>query len=69
MHTTAGYIGKYHFISFSEINTRETDIVDDVWDFPALFPDVFEILDRTEPATPDFLTEKLLKKVKSFLND
>lgn len=52
------------FLSFNEIKTDGTDLIDDAWGFNARFDDVMSLLDRLEPEAHNALTNSLIMKIR-----
>lgn len=51
--------------SFSDINVKETDLLDDAWGFRYSFPEVFDLLTLAEPVPADSLIEGLLSRIET----
>jgi hypothetical protein len=51
--------------SFSDIDVKETDLLDDAWGFKHLYPEVFAALSLAEPVPADSLIEGLLTRIEA----
>ncbi|MBP7730374.1 MAG: hypothetical protein KA114_01925 [Bacteroidales bacterium] len=54
-------------ISYSDINSEETDIYDDAWGFSSEFADVLNFLGTIDDEPPSTTTEKLLEIINKKL--
>ncbi len=52
------------FLSFNEIKTDRTDLIEDAWGFTARFSDVMDLLDRLDPEPQNALTDSLIMKIR-----
>lgn len=52
------------FLSFNEIKTDGTDLIEDAWGFHAGFSDVMGLLKLVEPEPGSALTESLIIKIR-----
>lgn len=52
------------FLSFNEIKTDGTDLIDDAWGFRSRFGDVMSLLDRLDPEPQNALTDSLILKIR-----
>ncbi len=52
------------FLTFNEIKTDGTDLIDDAWGFSACFGDVMSLLDRLDPEPQNALTDSLIIRIR-----
>jgi len=55
------------FISYSEINTDDTDLYEDAWGIPSEFNDVFALLERDKTVPTVELTKRLSDLINRIL--
>jgi hypothetical protein len=52
------------FISYHEINVRDTDLIEDAWGLNSQFCDVIDLLRHVEAVPEKDLTDKLIDKIR-----
>ncbi len=52
------------FLSYREINTDGTDLIDDAWGFYPQFHDVIDLLNHLKVSPGKRLTARLIRKIK-----